>query len=111
MNFKNKYAKQYFLLSSSDEIRPWPRATNETNPSTSSLGAARNCRVVPIFCVKRSFSTQSSASLTDLSTLFDEMVPYRVFENACDARVQCGTTAVMAGNKGHQNSLYSDHHS
>ena len=58
----------------------------KTNPLTSSQGAAITT-VVPTFCVKRSFSMQSSASLTNLSTLFDETVVYRAFENACDGHV------------------------
>ena len=42
---------------------------------------------------------------TNLCSLFDEMLEYRVFENACDARVLCGTTTVIAENSGRQISL------
>ena len=62
----------------------------------SSLGATITA-VVPTLCIKRSFPMQSGASLTNLSTLFEEMLAYRVFKNACYARMQCGPTAVMTG--------------
>ena len=69
-----------------------------TNLSTSSLAAAITA-VVPTLCIKRSFPTQSSASLTNLS---NEMLAYPVSENACDAHMHCGTTT----NSGHRISLY-----
>ena len=61
---------------------------------TSSLAAVITA-LVSTFCIKRSFPTQSSASLTKLCTL--STLVYRVFKNACDTHGRCGTTAVIAG--------------
>ena len=69
--------------------------TNEslyTNTATSSLGGAitavvRTYILRQVFVSYLVYNTQSSASSTNLSTLFNETLAYRVSENACDARV------------------------
>ena len=56
------------------------------------------------FCANQRHEIGPSSS-TNQSALFDETLAYRVFKNACDARVQCGMAAVMAENSGRQISL------
>ena len=95
-----------------------PRNLNKTNlqlpiSSNSSLGATITA-VVPTctFCIKRSFSTQYNASLTNMRTkcwctAYSRMRVTRVTRvTRVDMRVQCGTTAVMAENSDRWTSHY-----